>query len=98
MYKQTPDGLIFAVKITPKAHTNEILGWENKELKIRLRAIPEKGEANDKLIDFLAKELKISKSDVAIISGFTSRHKRLCLKNFREFLERYGSSVVPNSH
>jgi len=65
------------VKVTPKSSKNKIIGWENGELKVRLRAIPEKGEANDALIEFLAEALMISKSKIILIQGGTSRHKRL---------------------
>jgi len=78
----TSEGIIIAVKITPKAAKNAIVGWENGELKIRIAATPEKGNANEELIAFLAKELKLSKQNITIISGKASRHKRICLAGF----------------
>ena len=68
---------ILCVKVIPKANRNEIIGWEENELKIRLKAVPEKGEANATLISFLAKTLNIAKSQIELTSGSTSRHKRL---------------------
>ena len=76
--KETKDGLVIAVKITPKANCNEIIGWENEELKIRIAAAPEKGAANEELINFFAKLLKIRKAQITITHGLTSRHKRIC--------------------
>lgn len=75
----TPQEVSIAIKVVPNATTNSIVGWENKELKIRLAAQPEKGVANEKLIAFLAKELKIAKQQIKLLSGSASRHKRLCL-------------------
>ena len=46
MMKDTPQGMIIPIKVTPKANKNEILGWKNDELCIRLAAVPEKGDAN----------------------------------------------------
>lgn len=79
MWKMTQEGLIIPLKISPKAKKNAIVGWENGELKIRIAAIPEKGSANDEIIFFLAQELGVSKRQVKLISGFTSRHKRIII-------------------
>lgn len=79
MWKITPEGIVIAVKVIPKAGRNAILGWENDELKIRVAAQPEKGAANEELLAFLSKQIGISKSRIKLISGATSRHKRLCV-------------------
>jgi len=65
------------VKVLPKTSREEIVGWENDALKIRLKAVPEKGEANKALIAFLSKTLGISKQSISIVSGETSRKKKL---------------------
>ena len=79
MWKITSKGLEIAIKVFPNSGKNEIIGWENDELKIRVAAPPEKGSANEELIAFLSKKLKISKSNIKLLSGATCRHKRLCL-------------------
>lgn len=79
--------LELAVKITPKAGRNEIIGWENNELKIRIAALPEKGNANQELIKFLSKTLGLAKSQIELISGDKSRHKRLLIKGLLIFPE-----------
>lgn len=68
-----------AVKVVPKSSTNEIVGWEGDELKIRLKGVPEKGQVNEELISFLAKTLKLAKSQVQLISGHKSRHKKVLI-------------------
>lgn len=55
-------------------------GWENEKLKVRLKAVPEKGEANSELIEFLADSLGIAKSQIALVSGQKSRHKKLRIR------------------
>lgn len=67
------------VKVIPKASRNEIVGWEDEELKIRIKAVQERGKANEMLIRFLADTLKIAKSQIEIARGETNRHKRLNL-------------------
>ncbi len=69
-----------AVKVLPKTARCEIAGWENDELKIRLRAVPEKGEANRALIAFLSEVLDLPKSAIELIRGETSRHKLLLIR------------------
>ena len=75
MWKVTPEGINLPIKVVPKCNRTEIVAWENGELKIRLAAIPEKGEANQELIRFLAKFFKLPKSSFVITHGETSRHK-----------------------
>lgn len=74
------DGLALAVRLTPKSSRDEIVGLEHMAegraaLKIRVRALPEAGAANDALIRLLAKSLAIPASAVGIESGATSRLK-----------------------
>lgn len=80
MLKETNEGVILAVKVTPKCNKSEINGIENDELKVRLAAVPEEGKANNELIRFLSRLLKIPKSHLVIISGEQSRHKRVLIK------------------
>lgn len=79
MLKETSAGIIIPIKVIPKSHRNEIIGWENEELKIRITAAPEKGSANEALVSFLAKYFNISCSNLTLVYGATSRHKRVCI-------------------
>ena len=74
------------VRLTPKAAQNKIQGWGedadgHKVLKISVTTVPEKGKANKALIAFLAKRLKVPKSDISIIRGETDRTKILKINN-----------------
>jgi uncharacterized protein (TIGR00251 family) len=79
VWKETVEGIIIPIKVIPKAHKNEIVGWEHEELKVRIAAVPDQGKANEELIAFLAKEFKISKSMIKLVYGQSSRHKRICI-------------------
>lgn len=72
---------LLKVKVIPKASQNQLVGWEGDRLKVRLRALPEKGAANKELIAFVAKQLKVAKSLIRISSGSTSRLKTLEVSN-----------------
>lgn len=65
------------VKIITRAHRNQLVGWENDVLKIRLSAAPRDNQANEALIDFLAKRWNIAKSDIKISRGAKSKNKVL---------------------
>ena len=83
--------MILAVKLTPKASRNDIQGWaldvDGKPiLKCCVTAVPEKGKANQALIEMLAKKLKIAKSSITLIKGDTDRHKILDINIEQEAL------------
>ena len=71
------DGVIFRIKVQPRAAKNEIVGVQGDALKIRINAPPVKGKANRALVDFLAERLEVRKSEVEIISGRTSSVKKI---------------------
>jgi uncharacterized protein (TIGR00251 family) len=54
-----------------------VVGLHGEALKIRLAAPPVDGKANACLIGFLADQLGIAKSSVSLVSGESSRAKRV---------------------
>ncbi len=54
-----------------------MVGWEGDYLRVRLAAVPEKGKANQALIQLLSEILHIPKSHLSFVSGETSRLKRI---------------------
>jgi len=71
------DGVIFKVRVQPGASKNKIVGVQGDALKIKINAPAVKGKANRALIDFLAEKLAVKKSQIEIISGHTSRIKKI---------------------
>lgn len=69
--------VVLTLHIQPGAKKSEIAGPHGEALKIRLAAPPVDGKANDCLIEFLAGLLEIPRSDVELVSGQTSRRKRV---------------------
>ena len=74
---QTRDGLTVAVSVIPRSPKNEIIGVQNRALKVRLTAAPVEGAANKALVAFLAKHTGLPKSKVKIVAGQKSRHKKI---------------------
>jgi uncharacterized protein (TIGR00251 family) len=75
-----PGWVAFQVRVLPRASTNELAGVMEGALRVRLTAPPVEGKANKALRDFLAKFLGVSKGDVEIVSGGSSRNKRVAIK------------------
>lgn len=66
-----------SIYVQPGAKKTELSGLHDGRPKIRICAPPVDGAANDELIKFVAKFLKLSKSSVRLASGHTSRLKTL---------------------
>ena len=69
--------VILTLHIQPGAKKTEFAGLYGEALKIRLAAPPVDGKANAALIAFLAKTCGVPKASVELVSGDTSRSKRV---------------------
>jgi uncharacterized protein (TIGR00251 family) len=74
IHKNRP-GIRLATRVTPNAGRNEITGYKDGVLQVKVAAPPVKGKANKALVDLLAEKLEIRKSSINIIKGETSRNK-----------------------
>jgi uncharacterized protein (TIGR00251 family) len=72
---ETSEGVMFAVKVHPRAKRNGITGEIGDALKLSITSPPVNGRANDACIEFFAKLLKVPRSSVTIASGQASRGK-----------------------
>lgn len=80
-----PDGVDIAVKAAPRSSKSGIDGLYGTEaLKVRIKAAPVDGKANRELVEVLADALGIAKSSVGIVSGPSSKHKRLRIHGITE--------------
>jgi len=70
-------GVFINVRVQPRSSKNQVDGPANGSLKIRLNSPPVDGAANAALIELLSKLLKIRKGAINIVSGETSRNKRV---------------------
>jgi uncharacterized protein (TIGR00251 family) len=75
--QETDDGVVFAARIVPGSSRTAVCGLFDGMLKIKVSAAPEKGKANQCLLEFLAKQLGVKKNAVHLVSGQTNRVKRL---------------------
>jgi uncharacterized protein (TIGR00251 family) len=63
------------VKVTPRAGKNEVTKISEGEYKVKVTAPPEKGKANEAVIELLADYFDVSKSSLNILAGKTARVK-----------------------
>ncbi len=91
--RQTDEGLIVNIKISPNAKKNEIIN-EGEFVKVKITAQPIDGKANKALIEFLSKNFKIPKTSIKILKGETSKEKTvLFMTNDTEKIELVKKSL-----
>jgi uncharacterized protein (TIGR00251 family) len=71
-------GLVLDVKAVPRARTAEVSDvMANGALRVKVRAAPEKGRANEEICAVLADYLGVAKRSVEVIHGHASPQKRV---------------------
>jgi uncharacterized protein len=90
-FRTRAGGLTLYLRVTPNAGADRIEGAEIRDdgtavLRIRVRAVPDRGKANAAVIALLAKALGLPKSAISLVSGDTARLKTLALAGDPESL------------
>lgn len=70
-----PGGVSLEVLVQPRASRTQVVGVHDGRLKIALAAPPVDGEANQALVEFLARALGVRRADVTLLRGETGRRK-----------------------
>ncbi|MCI0378816.1 MAG: DUF167 domain-containing protein [Gemmataceae bacterium] len=77
------EGCVLSVRAQPGARRNGLVGEQNNALKVAVSASPDKGKANDAIVEVLRDELGLKRSQVEILSGLTSRDKRILIRGIK---------------
>jgi uncharacterized protein (TIGR00251 family) len=72
------------VRVQPNAARNEVVGFADGVLQVRVAAPPIKGKANRELVAFLSHVLMVSKSRVAILRGHTAKNKVIAVSGLSQ--------------
>jgi uncharacterized protein len=75
-----PD-LILSLHLQPGAKKTEAAGLHGGALKLRLRARPIEGAANEALLEFLAELFEVPRRQVELVAGPQSREKRVRVRS-----------------
>lgn len=79
-WSQDDRGIVLTLQVQPGSRKTEIRGEYKAALKVAVTTKPENGKANAAVIEFLARTWGLSKSQLNIISGETSRQKHLLIR------------------
>jgi uncharacterized protein (TIGR00251 family) len=74
------EGVELRIHIQPRASKTEIVGLHGEALKIRIASPPVDGQANAELCRYLARYVGVAQQNVQLISGVSSRQKRVFIK------------------
>jgi uncharacterized protein len=73
--RERPGGLVFPVRVQPKASQDEVVGIKDGALWVRVTAPPIGGKANEACVLLLASALGVPRGSVALTGGHRSRNK-----------------------
>lgn len=82
-YRWRGEDLELTLKVQPRANRNELAGPGDGHYRVRIKAPPVDGKANQALRRFIAESFGVAPSKVSLASGETSRVKRLLIVNPR---------------
>ena len=68
-----------SIRVFPNAAKNEIAGFADDTLRVKIAAPPLKGKANKELLAFLSGLLGIKKDRISIVKGHTARNKTIAI-------------------
>jgi uncharacterized protein (TIGR00251 family) len=71
----TATGVEIAIHAQPRASRSRLVGEHDGRLKVQLAAPPVDGEANDALVELIARVLGVARRQVALAAGQSGRRK-----------------------
>jgi len=75
--KQTPTGIALNLHCQPGARVTKVVGLHDGYLKISLQAPALENKANELLLAWLSKQLRVPQKQIQFLSGQNSRKKRI---------------------
>lgn len=72
---------MLSVRAKPGARHAGIQGVHGTQLKIALHAPPEKGKANEELLELLSKCLQLPVRSLSLLSGQANQNKKVLIRN-----------------
>ena len=89
--------LILHLRVRPRASPEGFTGVRAGRLQVRVSAAPVDGEANERLMRILARELAVPVSTLVLTRGVTSRDKAVLVRagavRYADLISRFGESM-----
>ena len=73
-----------SLKVVPGSSRDEVVGWLGDSLKVKVKAPPEKGRANEAVVALLADHLGVDPSSIAVVSGHGSPAKIVAVEGMAD--------------
>ncbi|HQU42940.1 MAG: hypothetical protein B7Z73_11760 [Planctomycetia bacterium 21-64-5] len=88
--EQRAEGIVLPVRAHAGARRSELRAGQDGTLRVSVTQAPEKGKANKAIIELLADELGLKKSQIEIIAGPTAAQKRFLIRgvSLEELVQR----------
>lgn len=85
------------VRVTPRSSRDEVAGWQEGMLRVRVQAPPAGGRANGALVRLLAETLGVARGAVEVVRGYRGRDKtvRVVGLDEAEVKKRLAAAVNP---
>lgn len=84
MITPTEGGVYLTVHVQPGAKRTAIVGIHGDSLKVTVPTPPERGKANQAVTRLIADRLGVPRGDVELVSGHSTRRKRLLIRGVTE--------------
>ncbi len=75
---------LIVIHVQPGAKKTEVLGPYGDAIKIKVAATPERGIANDALVEFITERLGLGRGAVKLVHGRTGRRKTIAIEGINE--------------
>lgn len=106
-YRVTDEGLKLHILVSPKARKDEVTGCELLlddrcgeifVLRVKVRALADKGLANKAVLKVIANWLDVPKTSIDLISGSKARYKTLLIEGLgKELAQKFEQCLLKNS-
>lgn len=74
------EGCVLSVRAQPGARRNAVIGKQASALKVAVTAPPDKGRANEAIVEVLAEAFGLKRSQIELVAGPTSRQKKFLVR------------------
>lgn len=94
--RESKQGVLIDLVISPNAKKTEFVGEYGEALKLKIKAPPVDGKANEEIIRFLCVIFSVARSQVTLLRGETSKRKTVCISGLSiELANQKMSQIKP---